>query len=64
MPLRRCVIRRRIDKSDRIGIETCYEFHCVAASSLDISGTDASIALYLDIAPTLSRQFFSCAKFK
>ena len=30
MPLRRCVIRRRRDKSDRIGVETCYVFHCAA----------------------------------
>ena len=27
MPLRRCVIRRRLDKSDRIGIEMCYVFY-------------------------------------
>ena len=32
MPLRRCVIRRRLDKSDRIGIETCFVFQYTAIS--------------------------------
>ena len=39
MPLRRCVIRCRLGKSDRIGIETCYVFHCAAVSSSYIFGT-------------------------
>ena len=37
--MRRCVITCCPDKSDRIGIETCYVFHCAAESSLDIFGT-------------------------
>ena len=44
MPLRRCVIRRRLDKSDCIGIETCYVFHCAAVSSTDIFKTAVSIS--------------------
>ena len=43
MSLRRCVIRRRLDKSDRIGIKTNYVFHCSAVSSSNIFGTVVSI---------------------
>ena len=43
MPLRRCVMRRRLDKSDRIGIGTCYVFHCAIVPSSDIFGTAVSI---------------------
>ena len=35
-PLHRCVITCYLDKSDCIGIETCYVFHCAAVSSSDI----------------------------
>ena len=45
MPLRRCVIRPRLDKSDRIGIETCYVFHCSAISSWDTFEIAVSILL-------------------
>ena len=37
MQLRRCLICRHLDKSDRIGIETCCVFHCAVVSSSDIS---------------------------
>ena len=39
MPLRRCIIRRPLDKSDRIAIETCHVVHCAAVSSSDIFET-------------------------
>ena len=58
IPLRRCVIRRRLDKSDRIDIETCYVFHCATVSSSDIFGIAVSIALYRSVAPKLSRHSF------
>ena len=58
MPLRLCVIRRPLDKSDRIGIEKCYVFHYAAVSSSDIFGTAVSTVLYWSIAPKISRQFF------
>ena len=58
MPLRRCAIRRRLDKPDCIGIETCYMFHCAAESSLDIFGTTVSISLSWSTAPELFRQSF------
>ena len=65
MPLRRYVIRSPCDKSDRIGIETCYVFHCAAVSSSDIFGAPASIALYWGIAlKNFFVNLFSCAKFK
>ena len=43
MPLCRCVICRRLNIPDRIGIETCYVFHCTAVSSSDIFGPAVSI---------------------
>ena len=39
MPLRRCITRRPLNKSDCIAIETCHVFHCAAVSSSDIFGT-------------------------
>ena len=45
MQLRRCAISRRVEKSDRISIETCYVFHCAAVSSSDIFQTAVSILL-------------------
>ena len=42
-PLRRCVTHRRLHRSDRIGIETCYVFHCAAVLSSYIFGTAVSI---------------------
>ena len=62
IPLRRCVMRRRLDKSDRIGIETCHVFHCATVSSLDIFGTTVSIVLYWSIALKLSHEFFFVRK--
>ena len=56
--LRRCVISRRLDKSDRIGVKTCYVFHCATVSSSDIFGTSVSIAFIWSIAPKLFRQSF------
>ena len=41
-PMRRCVIRRCLDKSDRIGIETRFVFHCATVSSSDIFGAAVS----------------------
>ena len=41
-PMRRCVITCCLDKSGRIGIETCYVFHCTAVSSSDIFATAVS----------------------
>ena len=54
--MRRCAITRCLDKSDRIGKETCYVFYCAAVSSSDIFKTVVSIVLYWSIAPKLSRQ--------
>ena len=62
MPLRRCVVRCCLDKSDRIGIKTCYVFHFAAVSSSDIFGTAVSIVIYWSIAPKLSRQIFFARK--
>ena len=62
MPLRRFIIRRRQDKSNSIGIETCYVFHCAAVLFLDIFGTAVSIALYWSIALKFSRQSFFVRK--
>ena len=56
MPLRHFVIRRHLDKSDRIGIEPCYVPYNF--------GTTVSIALYWIIAPKFSCQSFLCAKLK
>ena len=58
MSLRRCVIRCRLDKSNRISTEMCYVFHCAAVSSSDIFKTAVSIALCCSVAPKLSRQSF------
>ena len=58
MPLRRGVIRRRLNKSHRIGIDTFYVFRCAAASLSDIFGTAVTIALSWSIAPKFSRQSF------
>ena len=44
MPMRLCVKCRRLDKSDRIGLETSYVFHCTAVSSSDIFETAVSIS--------------------
>ena len=63
-PMRRCVITCCLHKSYRIGIETCYMFHCAAVSSSDIFGTALSIALYWSIAPKLSRQSYFVRKIK
>ena len=57
-PMRQCVITCCLDKSNRIGIETCYVLHCAAVSLSDILGTAVSIALYWSIAPKLSHQSF------
>ena len=62
MSLRRCVIRRRLDKSNRIGTETCNVFHCTAVSLSDIFGKAVSIALNYSIAPKLSSQSFFKSK--
>ena len=56
--MRRCVITCCLDKSDRIGIDKCYVFHCSAVSSSNIFGTAVSIVLYWNISPKLSRQIF------
>ena len=63
MPLRGCVIRRRLDKSDRIDIETCDVFHCATVSS-DIFGTAVSIARNSSVASKLSSQSFFVSKIK
>ena len=51
-----------LDKSDRIGIETCSMFHDATVSSSDIFGTALSIAIYCSIASKLSRQSFFVRK--
>ena len=63
-PMRRCVRTGCLDKSDRIGMETCYMFHCAAVSSSDTFGIAVSMALYWSIAPApkLSRQSFFVRK--
>ena len=45
-----------LDKSDRIGIDTCYVFHCAAVASTDIFRTTVSIVHYRSIASKLSSQ--------
>ena len=61
MPLRRCVTRRRLDKSSRIGIETWYAFHCATVSSFS-ERTVVSIALYWSVARKLSHRSFFMRK--
>ena len=56
--MRRRVIICCVDKSNRIGIKTCFEFHCAAVSSLNIFGSAVLIVPYRSIAPKLSRQVF------
>ena len=34
-PMHRCAITCCLDKSDRIGVEACYVFHCAAVLSSD-----------------------------
>ena len=43
MPLRSCVTRCLLDKSDCVGVETCYVFHYAAVLSSDTFGTAVSI---------------------
>ena len=58
MPLRCYVIHGHLDKSDHIGLEMCYVFHCAVVSLSDIFEAAVSVALYWSIAPKLSHQCF------
>ena len=62
--MRHCVITYCLDKSDRIGIETYYVFHCTAVSSSDIFETGVLIAFYCGIEPKLFRESFFERKIK
>ena len=49
-------LRRRLDKSDRIGTKMRHVFHCAAEASSNILGTAVSIAFHWSIASKLFRQ--------
>ena len=63
MPLRRYVMRRHLNKSDRIGIETCYALYYAAVSSSDIVQTAVSVVRE-KIDGKVQVQYFSKAQLK
>ena len=58
--MRHCVIICCLDKSDRIGIESCYMFHCAAVALSNFFGTAVSTVAYFTGVNVSAKSFVMC----